>query len=161
MRPFSGRLGRLFRKELMQVVGGYFMWQNNENVQLTPHFNTKEFQCPEPNQFGTHMISVELIGCLEAVRNTFGKPLHIASAYRTSEYQQKLKAKGYETALNTSQHELGNAADISLAGLSDAEKITLSNIIFNFFKSIGTADTFIHVDTRRDKLRLWSYLGQR
>jgi uncharacterized protein YcbK (DUF882 family) len=81
-------------------------------------------------------------------------PLRITSAFRCKEHQASLRKSGILTAVGTSTHELGDAADILAIGkpidvvLAEAPK---------HFKAIGIAKTFIHVDLRDDKERRWPY----
>jgi len=142
----------------MQLKDGYIYFQTGEDVQLTSHFNTREFECKEPDATDTHKISMELVSLMQIIRSEWGYALKITSGYRTSAYQQKLRDAGYQTAKGISQHELGNAVDFkSLYRSPDFELTRLDNIVHTFFKTIGRARTFTHVDTRRDKQRFWHY----
>jgi len=123
---------------------------------LTPHFNTKEFECKEPHVTGTHKISIELVGCLEALRKTFKKPLRITSGYRTEAYQEKLRGKGIGAA-KKSQHTLGNAVDIQPWNKDRVDMAILEGLVADFFLALGFGESFIHVDTRRDTSRQWTY----
>lgn len=59
---------------------------------------------------------------------------------------------GFETSAGVSQHELGNAADITSMSFK-----RLGEMLPEEFNAIGTGRTFYHVDTRDDKERRWSY----
>jgi len=136
----------------MEVKDGYFIFMAGENYQLTPHFNTKEFECKGGSD-KSQRISIELIGCLEALRKDYKKPIKITSGFRTAEYQTKLrKNPKFETSKRTSTHELGDAADI--AGDSIYRLRTFAG---RYFDAIGMGSNFTHVDIRRDKNRCWTY----
>ena len=105
------------------------------------NFMIKEFACKD----GTDKILIdsELVEKLQIIREYFGKPVNVNSAYRTEEYN---KAVG---GVADSQHLLGKAADISISGVAPST-------IANFAKSIGFGGIGIyswgcHLDTRKDK----------
>lgn len=131
----------------------YYYWDKGFVAQLSASFATSEFAChcsfPSCKQ---QLISVELIEKLQLVRNTLGAPVKINSGYRCPEYQAHLAAQGFETAKGVSQHELGNAADIT------AKQIySLGQEVKKHFKAIGEGSSFFHVDTRADTTRYWFY----
>jgi zinc D-Ala-D-Ala carboxypeptidase len=140
----------------MKNDGNYFIWQKGAPpAPLTKHFTTKEFDCScSFPQCQEQRISIELIGFLELVRQEYGRPITVTSGYRCQWEQEDLRRRGYETASGKSQHELGNAADIK-----GGQMPPLVPILEKYFKSIGLARTWAHVDTRADKLRRWSYKG--
>lgn len=128
----------------------HYRWKKGEVLRLSKNFTSTEFECSSSSEGAEQCISIELIKSLQAIRDALGKPLIITSGYRTAEYQQMLRDAGYKTAVNKSQHELGNAADISITGglLEKCEE---------HFDAIGIANSFIHVDTRRGRKRRWTY----
>ena len=89
---------------------------------------------------------------LETIRTDLEQPITISSGYRCEQYQQQLRASGYETAQGVSQHELGNAADMRASSMGE-----LLLLCKRYFLSVGAARNFIHVDIRTDKPRLWAY----
>jgi zinc D-Ala-D-Ala carboxypeptidase len=97
----------------------------------------------------------ELIDKLTLVRIEFGKPIIITDGFRCSSFQELLRAKGLKTAAGKSTHELGHAADIKSQDPSDLQNLLL--IVKKYFKAVGIAKTFLHVDIRTDKERTWSY----
>lgn len=117
------------------------------------HFSTSEFSCKcDSATCVDQRLSIELALRLEHLRIAGNSGIKIHSGFRCLGKQAALKAAGYETATGVSQHTLGNAADISSANI--AELLTLAK---SRFKSIGAALTFLHVDTRDDKIRFWEY----
>lgn len=137
----------------MTLTNEYFHWEKGEFNQLSPFFVSTEFEChcsfPSCKQ---QLISIELLDKLQEIRITLDGPVIIKSGYRCSEYQAQLAKAGYETAIGISQHQLGNAADITSKKL-----YSLGYEIKQRFKAIGTASDWFHVDTRSDKLRTWFY----
>jgi uncharacterized protein YcbK (DUF882 family) len=138
----------------LQTDTEYYYWPKGEKFQLGQHFSTLEFQCHCAHTSCTRQrASIELIKKLDRVRETLGAPVKINSGYRCAAKQADLKAQGYETAKGISQHELGNAADVAADSMH--ELLSLCN---GEFKAVGAARSFVHVDTRADKVRHWSYV---
>lgn len=132
---------------------GLYKWQKGVRTAITKDFNTSEFACPCKNAAcDTQIISAILIANLQSLRNDVGIPIGVNSAYRCSLYQAELKLRGYETAVGISQHELGKAADLRCSDL-----LSLVSKAERYFKAIGIAKSFIHVDERSDKIRRWRY----
>lgn len=135
----------------------YHIWKKNgKATKLSPYFYNSEFSCP--CQFPTcidQKISADLVAKLTEIREKIGFSLIVTSGYRCPEYQAHLKSRGFETAIGVSQHELGNAADV--AGHPQPEAAIISVAAQAFFKAVGTGQRFVHVDTRTDKVRHWSY----
>lgn len=126
-------------------------WKRGERLRLSPHFTSDEFEC-HCGKCEFQQISGILIERLETLRERFGCPIRVTSGYRCAEHQANLRRQGVETAAGKSQHELGNAADISALDIP-----RLSSLAQIDFKSVGTAASFVHVDTRDDKPRRWAY----
>lgn len=145
---------------MLQSDSEYFYFPKGLKEHLSQHFLATEFQCPCSHPNCTNQrVSRELINRLESVRDAISTQLAITSGYRCPEYQADLKTKGYETAIGHSQHELGNAADLTLPGRSSVDLTTLLlPELKKSFKAIGVGRSFIHVDLRSDKERSWTYL---
>lgn len=130
-----------------------YKWNKGENRQLSAHFWTHEFVCPCVYKACVEQrVSCELISKLEQVRYEYGYPLTVLSGWRCAAHQSDLASQGYETAKGLSQHELGQAADIQ-----GQYAVTLKQVATRYFKAIGIAKTWLHVDTRGDKIRRWGY----
>lgn len=132
-------------------VTDMFSWPSNCLDHLSDHFAAKEFNSKDP-MCKVHMIRGDLVRRLEEVRIALDKSIYISSAYRTKEDQERLAKSGRETAKGISQHCLGAAADIYCSDMD-----ALLEEVKKHFKAIGVAKTFIHVDLREDKERLWFY----
>jgi zinc D-Ala-D-Ala carboxypeptidase len=123
---------------------------------VSPHFQAHEFDCLCANdECVTTLIDEELLPKLEALREAVACPLTITSAYRCSAHMAALRARGYETAKKTSQHELGRAVDVTTGKHSGAEIEVLARKAG--FRAVGVARTFVHVDLRGERDRSWSY----
>lgn len=134
-------------------------YPKHAKVKLNDHFISSEFNCPCTNCNET-LINTDLVAGLERMREALGVPLRINSGYRCAEYQHALSLRGYETAIGTSQHTLGNAADVMSASdfgaTTGADLANAARHAANFM-AIGTGHGWIHVDTRTDKFRNWEY----
>lgn len=129
-------------------------WKRGENVYLGQNFFGAEFQC-QCGKCEDQQVDPRLIEALEELRALLGRPIKITSGYRCKEWQQKLSKMGFSTALGTSTHELGQAADIVVATY-DGKELAKEAKKIEAFKGIGTAEKWIHVDVR-EKPKNWTY----
>ena len=110
--------------------------------QLSKNFKVREFACTGYDEV---KIDTGLVITLQQIRDYFGKPVNITSAYRPPEYNKKIK-----TASKTSKHMLGRAADIQIAGV-DPIAIAMYAQFLNA-RGIGlytyAGGGFVHIDTR-------------
>jgi uncharacterized protein YcbK (DUF882 family) len=150
----------------MRLENGYYVWNKGERVKLSDYFSTQEFDCQcHYSDCVEQKISADLINKLSLVRIENKSPLYITSGFRCCKHQQDLRNQlnsGKKSltvvASKVSQHELGNAADISprIGTISKLRKVV--DLVFD---SIGLAKTFLHVDTRPKKQdgskRIWNY----
>jgi flagellum-specific peptidoglycan hydrolase FlgJ len=102
-------------------------------------------------------ISVELVKCLQAIRICAGHPTKVLSGYRSwsrnvAVYQNAGKAPA------RSRHCSGQAADISIAGLSGLQIAKLAVDAYGDGLGIGVGKTFAHIDVR-GAWTLWTYDG--
>jgi len=119
------------------------------------YFTLSEFDSPDLPNSGINMDSGFLTK-LEEARAIAGIPFRITSGYRTKEYNQSLRDKGYKASPNSS-HLIGVAADIAVSSGHD-RYVVLNALIRAGFKRIGVAKTFIHCDTDDSKPNsVWTY----
>lgn len=130
-------------------------YMKGANAALSPHFNSREFDCSCP-QCTVSLIDSELIAKLEVVRGTTG-PLKTNSGYRCQHKQDELRLAGYETSLGVSQHELGRAADITTPDSRFTGPELEAKAREAGFMAVGVGQYWIHVDLRNDKDRRWVY----
>jgi peptidoglycan hydrolase-like protein with peptidoglycan-binding domain len=120
------------------------------NLHLSPHFTVKEFACHDGSD--TVLIDDRLVTLLEKIRDRFGKPIHINSAYRTAKYNAKIGG------VSNSYHVKGMAADIVAQGVPSkriaqyAETLDCGGIGWYEQKK------FVHIDTRKKRV-CWKNSG--
>lgn len=129
-------------------------YQKKEGRKLSEHFTSSEFDCPCDKCVLT-LIDLSLIERLESLRTLLSAPIRINSGYRCANYQTELKARGYETAVGVSQHQLGKASDIMSEPLTGVALEKAARQVG--FRAVGVGGTWIHVDLRDDKDRRWEY----
>ena len=120
--------------------------------QLSPHFRVREFRCRD----GSDPIFVDdaLVSILQKIREHFGKPLTITSAYRTPAHNKTSGGAAY------SQHLYGRAADFKVAGIAPdvvaayAEQLLPDRGGIGVYPpKAGRPNGWVHIDTRPEKSR--------
>lgn len=120
--------------------------------QLSPHFRVREFRCRD----GSDPIFVDdtLVALLQQIRQHFGKPLTITSAYRTPTHNKACGGAAY------SQHLYGRAADFKIAGVGPDTVAAYAETLLPDRGGIGVyppktgrAEGWVHIDTRASKSR--------
>jgi len=114
-------------------------------TKLSRHFLRKEFACH--CGCGGDTVDAELLTVLEDLRARFGKAIKITSGYRCEKHN---KAVG---GGKTSQHLLGRAADVQVAGVPPQNIYNFLNSQYSTTFGIGSYGTFTHIDTRSAKAR--------
>lgn len=114
-------------------------------IKLSPNFAVNEFACSDGSD--AIFISDDLVALLQKVRDHYGKPVQINSAYRT---HSKNKAVG---GAQYSQHLLGTAADITISGVSPKDVAAYVETLIPRTGGIGIYKTFTHIDVRGQKAR--------
>jgi hypothetical protein len=115
------------------------------NRQLSPHFKVKEFACRDGSD--KVLIADGLITLLENIRNHFGKPIAIASGYRTKTYNEICGGA------SKSQHLYGTASDIVVLGVDPLKVCQYAEILGVGGIGWYIGSRFTHVDTRSTKAR--------
>lgn len=112
------------------------------------HFNEPELAC---RHCGRNEVTHELLAALEALRSIIGKPITVNDAYRCVEHN--LAVGG----VRNSQHVLGNAADISVKGMTPAQ-IEVAARRVPLIRGIGRDDyhQYLHIDVRANPAQ-WCY----
>jgi hypothetical protein len=110
------------------------------DIQLSENFHLREFEC-HCGKCPETIISMLHVARLQKLRNDFGQPIKINSAYRCFEHN---KAVG---GVPGSQHTLGLATDLALPLPSYA-------YLKQIFDALIIYDTFCHVDSRGYSLLL-------
>ena len=119
--------------------------------QLSPSFRVREFACKGSDVV---LIDDELVVLLQCIREHFGKPVHITSGYRTAEHNAAVGGS------KSSQHLLGRAADIQVAGVSVEDVAAYAESLMPDWGGVGRYPVkagrtkgWVHVDTRAKKSR--------
>lgn len=119
------------------------------NKNLSKNFKVKEFACKDGSDY--ILIDDELIDLLQKIRDHFGKPVTINSAYRNTTYNKKIGG------VSNSQHTKGTAADIKVADTLPSEVAKYVEYVMPKKGGIGLYSTFVHVDTRAKRSRWTNY----
>lgn len=122
-------------------------WSKAKNgaVKLSANFKVSEFACKDGSD--TVFISPGLVAVLQKIRDHFGKPVIITSAYRNDSYNKKVGGADY------SKHKYGMAADIYISGVSPATIAEFVETIMPNTGGIGIYNSFVHVDVRTARAR--------
>ena len=120
--------------------------------QLSPGFRVREFRCRDGSD--TIMIDESLVVLLQCIREHFGKPITITSGYRTAAHNTAVGGA------KSSQHLLGRAADIQVAGVPVEDVAAYAESLLPGWGGVGRypvkagrAKGWVHVDTRAKKSR--------
>lgn len=123
------------------MVKEYSLSRDGE-MQISKNFKVKEFRCKD----GSDKVLIDtdfVVNKLQKIREHFGAPVTINSAYRTEFYNKKVGGA------KSSYHMKGQAFDIVVKGHTPLE-------VARFAQTIGITgiiqyNTFVHVDSRTNK----------
>ena len=110
------------------------------NNNLTEHFKVSEFACHDGSDYIP--IDIDLAYKLELIRQHFGKPVTVTSAYRTPEYNRKVGGA------SSSYHTKGKAFDIVVQGVSPYDVAHFSQGLWIMGIGCYYDDGFVHIDGR-------------
>lgn len=134
------------------MVKTYSLKKDGE-TQLSANFKVREFACNDGSD--TVLIDTELVDILQAIRDAFGKPITINSAYRDATYNKKIGGA------TNSQHVYGKAADIRVDGVPP---FAVAAWMEKHIKSAGKhacgyypIQLFCHVDSRSNPTLFQEY----
>ena len=119
------------------------------NAKLSNNFIVKEFACKDGSD--KILIDTELVSILQKIRDHFGKPITINSAYRNATYNKKIGGA------SNSQHTKGTAADIVVKDVAPTEVVKYAEYIMANKGGIGLYSGFVHVDVRTKRYRWTDY----
>ncbi|WP_303115501.1 D-Ala-D-Ala carboxypeptidase family metallohydrolase [uncultured Faecalibacterium sp.] len=119
---------------------------------LAPGFKVREFRCRDGSD--VVMIDESLVMLLQCIREHFGKAVTITSGYRTGTHNKSVGGA------KSSQHLLGRAADIQVAGVSVEDVAAYAESLLpgwggvgRYPVKVGRTKGWVHVDTRAKKSR--------
>lgn len=125
--------------------------RKNGNTKLSDNFTVREFACQDGSD--KVLIDTDLVAILQKIRDHFGKPITINSAYRTASHNRKVGG------VSNSQHVKGTAADIVVSGIAPVEVAKYAEYIMPNKGGIGVYPGFVHVDVRTSRSR-WTNYGK-
>lgn len=116
---------------------------------LSKNFTRKEFACKCGCGLGLNDgdINLELVEVIQDVRDTFNKPVVINSGLRCEKHNKRVGGAP------KSQHLLGTAADIRIAGVDPAEVYRYLGAKYPKKFGVGRYNTFTHIDVRPTRAR--------
>lgn len=109
-------------------------------TKLSANFIVREFACGDGSD--KILIDDQLVLILQKIRDHFGRPLNITSAYRNEAYNKKVGG------VSSSYHTKGQAADIYISGVEPAAIAAYAEKLGVLGVGLYTKDRFVHVDTR-------------
>lgn len=119
---------------------------------FAPNFKVRELRCRDGSD--TVMVDEALMLLLQCIREHFGKAVTITSGYRTAAHNAAVGGA------KSSQHLLGRAADIQVAGVSVEDVAAYAESLLPGWGGVGRypvkagrAKGWVHVDTRAKKSR--------
>lgn len=112
---------------------------------VSTNFKVREFTCQDGSD--PVFISDKLVKILQAIRNHFGQPVNINSAYRTASHNKKVGGSDF------SQHLFGMAADIVVTGVKPDDVADYAEKLMPGTGGIGRYKNFTHIDVRKTKSR--------
>ena len=86
-------------------------YKKGKAVQLSKNFKTTEFDCHGNGCCNNTKVDEKLVGYLQKIRDHFGKPVRINSAFRCETHNANVGGA------SKSNHKLGKAADIVISGI--------------------------------------------
>ena len=122
-------------------------------MRITENFSLSEFDCKDGTELPTSLLPnvLDLADNLQVLRDYLGVPISINSAYRTLEYNRKIKGA------TNSQHLLAKAADIVVESKSPEEVANIIKYLISEGKMVQGGlkayKTFTHYDIRGYKAR--------
>ena len=118
-------------------------YQKTNRTKLTANFAIYEFACQGSGCCSTVKIDSELVAILQKIRDHFGRPVYLNSAYRCAKHNAAVGGS------SGSYHTKGMAADIRVDGIAPSEVAKFAESIGVL--GIGLYSNFVHVDTRTSK----------
>lgn len=130
---------------------------NKRSLKLSANFTVGELVSSGGRHADVARISPALVRLLQAIRDRAGRAVRISSGYRSWANNKALYAsRGKEPTL--SRHCSGQAADITIKGLSGLDIAKIAIDVGGPNIGIGLARTFAHVDVR-GSWAVWNYVG--
>lgn len=117
-------------------------YNKGDRTYLAANFQAKEFDC-KGGECSLTYIDTDLVNYLQKIRDHFGAPVNITSAYRCAAHNKRVGGA------TNSYHTKGQAADFYINGVDPLEIAKYAESLG--ILGIGHYDTFVHIDTRTKK----------
>jgi uncharacterized protein YcbK (DUF882 family) len=135
----------------------------SDTVECSKHFSRDELKCSFAPDAPV-LMDVYFMEKLEELREEWGRPMRLSSAYRTEDNpRERSKPLKYDHLGNPlpkgGMHARGRACDVLVAG---ADAVELLRLAVKYFNGIGINQKgewnqrFIHLDDRTNPA-MWSY----
>ena len=113
------------------------------------YFDTKEFESKDgaKSPYGETVVKPELVHLLNRIREKWGRPIIVTSAYRSPQHNAAVGG------VANSYHVQGLAADIRPENLEDLDELQDLCLELVSNGGVGLYGTFVHVDARGRKAR--------
>lgn len=131
---------------------------DNRKKKLSKNFTVDELARSGKVAFNKARIDPDLVQCLQRIRDYVGKPVTVNSCYRSYKYNLEVIYKDSSDPKTHSRHISGQAADISVKGMSSLELAKVAIKVCGPYIGIGVANSYVHVDIRGE-WAAWSYSG--
>jgi zinc D-Ala-D-Ala carboxypeptidase len=119
------------------------------NFNITSNFTNTELSCH--CGCGVNLMSVPFVGLLQKIRDNYGKPMIVTSAYRCKAYNDSIPGAAPE-----SWHCKGLAVDIACQSPLDRYRLIKLAIDFGI-TGIGVSSKFLHFDIGHADRMIWTY----
>ena len=118
----------------------------------TDNFPVEELRCHCPACQGgyPHQIGLDALEALQRVRDRFGKPMVLTSAYRCRRHPEEARKP------QPGRHNQGLAFDVLIPWGRDRMRL-VKIALEEGFRGFGFANTFLHIDFRPEELTSWPY----
>lgn len=124
----------------------YSLKRDGAGYKLSRNFTLIEFACKDGND--TVIVHPAIVELVQKLRDYYGKPVNINSAYRTPSHNTNIGGA------DASRHLYGFAADVDVHGVNPRDVATL--VESWGAGGVGRYNTFTHIDVEgRD--RRWDY----
>ena len=124
---------------------------------LSKHYSRSEFLCS--CGCGNDSVDYETVMVAEDVREHFGAPVTITSAYRCLTWNRVPVDEGGPGSTDGSQHPRARAIDIKVEGVEPSVVFKYLDTKYPTKYGIGVYNSFTHLDTRTGGLERWSSGG--
>lgn len=125
-------------------------------MKLTQNFSKIEFESRDGLAMPDHVLVnvIELSKNLQKIRDHFGEPIHINSAYRSPEHNSRIGGSA------RSQHLKGKAVDLTMKNYSPKQVALVIEKMINAGEitegGLGLYNGFVHYDIRGNRAR-WNF----